>query len=136
MAVQPFDIEGQLPVEINFQTQITIENFSCRQSKPLTHKGSALGVTGIAEGIPVAFLSFRIPILATPQMTEQNLQRFMRAVPGTARGTKFTLSFRNSVGARKTLIGCKIGERSYSNSPMQGDAACEVSGYAEDMLDT
>lgn len=136
MAVQPFDIEGQLPVEINFQTQVTIENFSVRENKPLTPKTSALGVTGIAEGVPIPEFSFRVPILATPQMTEQNLQRFMRASGTSMRGQKFTLAFRNSLGARKTLVNCRCSVRAYNNAPGQGDAAAEVSGTAEEMIDT
>lgn len=134
MAIQPFDIEGQLPVEINFQTQVTLENFSIRRSRQLTIKGSALGVTGTARGIASGTFSFKMPILATPQMTELNAQRLIASLPGPKE--KFTMSFRNSVGARKTCIGCVLGEDSYSNTPLQGDAGADFSGTVEQILDT
>lgn len=134
MAVQPFDIEGQLPVEINFQTQVTIENFSVRIPKPLNHRGSAKGITGISEGLEQPTFSFRMPILASPTLTELNVQRFRSAILG--RSKKFTLAVRNSVGARITLVGCKLGERAYNNTPLSGDAGAEFSGSAEEALET
>ena len=134
MVVQPFDIEGQLPVEFNFLTVVTLENFSVRESRQLTHKGSALGITGIAVGIATPTFSFRLPILATPIMTEINAQQLMSSVPKP--GQKFVMSFRNSVGARKTMIGCRLGERSYSNTPIPGDAGGEFSGAFEELIDS
>lgn len=133
MAVQPFDIEGQLPVEINFQTQVTIENFSLDIPKPLSHRGSAKGITGISEGLEQPTFTFRMPILATPALTELNVSKFKTA---TGKSKKFTLAMRNSVGARITLIGCKLGRRAYSNTPLSGDAGAEFSGSAEEALDT
>lgn len=134
MAVQPFDIEGQLPVEFNFLTVVTLENFSVRESRQLTHKGSAKGITGIAVGIATPTFSFRLPILATPIMTELNAQQLMSSVPKP--GQKFVMAFRNSVGARKTMVGCRLGERSYSNTPIPGDASAEFSGAFEELLDS
>lgn len=134
MAVQPFNIEGQLPVEINFQTQVTVENFTINEDRALTHKGSALGITGIAVGLGTPTFSFRLPILDSPQMTELNAQRFMSSRP--APGQKFTMAFRNSVGARKTAVGCVLGHRAYSNTPIPGEASAEFSGSFEELLDS
>ena len=134
MAIQPFDVEGQLPVEINFLTQVTIENFTVSRNRQLTIKGSALGVTGTAKGIATGTFSFRMPILATPQMTELNAQRLISSLPN--QGQKFTMAFRNSVGARKVLRGCLLGSDTYTNTPLQGDAGAEFSGTVEEVLDT
>jgi len=134
MAIQPFDIEGQLPVEINFLTQVTLENFTITRSRQTTIKGSALGVTGTARGIASGTFSFKMPILATPRMTELNAHAFIAALPTPQE--KFTMAFRNSVGARKTCIGCVLAHDSYMNTPLQGDAGAEFSGTIEQILDT
>ena len=134
MAVQPFDIEGQLPVEINFLTVVTLENFSVRRPRQTNHRGSAKGITGISRGLATPTFSFRLPILATPQMTEINAQRLISSLPGP--NQKFTMSFRNSVGARKTLVGCVLSEDAYNNTPLPGEASAEFSGAAEEMLDS
>lgn len=123
-----FNIQGQVPIEIEHTYQVTVEQWSLDNSTPTTVHKSAFGNTGTSQGVPDYQGSFRVPpIIGSPNGTEMDLDA-LSAQPGG-----FTISF--PWGGRKyAATGCKISKITRSNTPGTGDAMTDVSYVPVDVV--
>jgi len=95
------DLVGQVPAEINHKIVVTLTNLSVRKATPTVVKKGAIGVIGMAQGIPDVTGSFR---LAAPKT---GLEIDLEGLGSTPGG--FTLTY--TVGAnRYAVLGCKFSE--------------------------
>ena len=95
------DLVGQVPAEIDHKIVVTLTNLNVRKATPTVVKKGALGVIGMAQGIPDVTGSFRF---AWPKTGPELDLDALGSKPGG-----FTLSY--TVGAAKyAILGCKFSE--------------------------
>ena len=95
------DLVGQAPAEIDHKIVVTLTTLSARKSTPTVVKKGALGMIGMAQGVPDVSGSFKLPVPKTG--LEINLDT-IGSKPGG-----FTLTYTIGVN-RFAILGCKFSE--------------------------
>lgn len=111
------DLVGQVPAKIDHKIVVTITNLSVRKSTPTTVRKGALGVIGMAQGVPDVTGSFRLAVPKT------GLEFDLEAVGSKPGG--FTLTY--EVGAVVySVLGCKFSEDDISVDNGAGNVEVSV----------
>jgi hypothetical protein len=111
------DLVGQVLAEIDHKVVVTLTNLNVRKSTPVIVKKGALGVIGVAQGIPEVSGSFTLALPKTG--VEINLEELGAKVGG------FTLTYTS--GANKyAVIGCVFSEDDITVDEGAGDVRANI----------
>lgn len=120
------DLVGQCPAEIDHKIAVTMTNLSVREATPTTVKKGAIGVIGVAKGIPDVTGDCT---LSWPKTGIEINVGVLKNKPGG-----FTLTFTGGIN-RYALLGIRISERSLTVDNGAGNVEWKFNFTGTELVD-